>query len=80
MLHSDRLRHYLKTLDLAGKACEQKNSSSSQKSLNYGCKKFYRIGPSMVAYKDRSFDQFVAEISLGLEFQLLGADPVHAFL
>jgi hypothetical protein len=34
----------------------------------------------MVAYRDRSFAQFVAEISLGLEFQLLGADPVHAFL
>ncbi len=43
MLYSGRLRPYPQTLDLAGKACQ--GQILIQKLLNYGRKKFYKIGP-----------------------------------
>ncbi len=48
MLHSGTLRHYLQILDKAAKACQGQQSSLLQKSVNYGRKKFYRIGPCSV--------------------------------
>ncbi len=44
VLHLDRLWPYQQTLDQAGKECHNKHSCLFRESVNYGPKKFYKIG------------------------------------
>ncbi len=45
MLHSGRLWPYTQTLDQAGKLARDKHCSLLRKTVNCGCKKFYKISP-----------------------------------
>ncbi len=46
MLHLGRLWHYLKALDLDGKACQGETLKLITKIVNYDRKKFYSTGPN----------------------------------